>query len=135
MLQKPTLFLKPPGVACEAARGAKNPVAGNDDGDGIAAHSAAYGLSGHACGYFQSQASVASGFTPGDIQQQLPDLTLKRCAGRGEGKAAGLRGRTPEIIIQPVPNPGEQGKLRLVYPRLPHEKGVSRLQSGKVLPL
>ena len=46
-IQKRDFSFNPPGITGEAAICSQDSVAGNDDGNGVASHCAAYGLGGH----------------------------------------------------------------------------------------
>ena len=88
-LQETDFFVEAAGISSETATCAKNPVAGDDQGDGIMSHGSADSLGGHpskphpggnACGNL----AVGHGFTERDGQQNLPHCLAERSAPQAE---------------------------------------------------
>ena len=115
MAQKPTLFVKASSIACELSVGAHTAVAGNDDADGIAAHSTADGLCGHIGCYFPGNISVGSAFSVGDLKQDIPHLFLEICTAGGKVEGVCSWAFSPEIGIQPILCPVEYGQVILFH--------------------
>ena len=80
-LQQGSLAVEAAGVAGERAIGSNNAVAGNDEGDGIASHGAAYGLR-RAATDAASQFAVGHRLSVGDSKQGLPNTLLEWCASQ-----------------------------------------------------
>src|SRR5690606_7556337 len=81
--QQTDLAAEPPAVAVQGAIARQNAVAGNDDADGIAAHSRAdcAAMAGAQARPF-GQFAIGQSLAAGNFQQRLPDLALK---GRAPG--------------------------------------------------
>src|SRR5699024_8337244 len=93
------LHIEARSVAGEAAVGAHYAVAGDDDGDWVAADGAADGAGrgAEAAGEFGVGCELAAGY----LQQQPPDSLAEIAAARGEGQLARLGALTGKIALQP----------------------------------
>lgn len=79
------LFIQPSRIAGQAPVGAKDPVAGDQDGDRVMPHRAAYGLGGHMgqapfSGEALRQTAVCGGLAVGDTSSLLADSVLQAVA-------------------------------------------------------
>ncbi len=101
MPQQPNLSRDPAGIAGEFSAGSQNSVAGNDNGNGIAAHSSSNGLGSAGIAQHFRDLSVGYGVGVGDIHKNAPYLSLKVCAFRFQGKLGGAEKITGKIPVQP----------------------------------
>lgn len=97
--QEPTLNFEAPCIACKGALAADNPVAGNDNADGIAAHSLSHGLSGHVAlppggGNFPGDAAVGAQLPLRNAAENFPDLLLEGGPG-GVQREPAMEGASP----------------------------------------
>jgi hypothetical protein len=105
-----------PRPPTQAPGGRDNPVAGNDDRDGIAAvglPDRARAAASHPC-----DVDVRTGFAMRDRAQRLPHALSIGSAGRGERKVKDGK-LTIEIGVQLVAGTPQQGCVRLIPPPAP----------------
>lgn len=121
-LQQAFFFTDSSGIAGETSAGADDPVAGDQDRNGIVSNSAAHGLGRHgglpqACRQLPRDASVGAEFSMGDLQKNVPYRFLKRGAGRIKDKvqSGGLSGK---IAVQPAAQRGKDDVTGLFVPIL-----------------
>ena len=106
MAQQPLFLFDAAGIAGDFSSCAHHPVTGNQDADGIPAHSLSHRLGRHfgfsrQTDHFPGQVSVGSDFSIGNVQKKLPDLLLKGCSLRMQRKVQN-RILAPEVSIQPL---------------------------------
>lgn len=78
---------EPRGIASQAAVGMDDPMAGDDDGEGVFAVGIAHGPAGAWASDVRGQHGVAPGLAVGDVLQSLPDAPLEGRAPHIERKA------------------------------------------------
>mgnify|MGYP003309574904 CR=1 FL=1 len=78
------------GIAGEFSAGADNPVAGDDDPDGIAVDSLTNGPGGLRTSDGSGDLTVGAGLPIGDCQQPVPDRNLEGRSFRGNGEIKAL---------------------------------------------
>src|SRR5690606_41115794 len=83
-VQQPLLALQAAAVAGEAAGGADDPVAGDDDAAGVAAVGEADGAGRLGAAEGVGEPSVGTGLAVGDARQRVPDAALERGAVRAQ---------------------------------------------------
>ncbi len=89
------------------AAAANNAMAGNDDGNGIAANSAAHSLTGHgflahSLGHYFGDAAVGQIFSMRDFTQNLPNALPKFAAYRSQRQIRNRWFFSGEITVQPL---------------------------------
>ena len=90
MPQQPALAVQARAVAPQAAVRGDDPVAGDDEGDGVTAVGLAHGPAGLGVAHPPGQFAIGDGLPPGDAPQFLPDPELK-------GGALGVQGEGGKI--------------------------------------
>lgn len=100
------------GEACEFSRGSDDPVAGHDDGDGVAPVGCADGSAGGGDSELLCELPVASRLTEGDREKSLPYIFLERSTAHIERKVERLA-RTCEVFAELLLGPDEDRVVRL----------------------
>ena len=94
------------GISGQAAVGSYHPMAGDEDTDGVVSDGISYRLGGHVrasepTGGFSSDLFVSSGFSVGDVTQDVPDSLLERGTYELHGREkVGLASR--KINVEPL---------------------------------
>ena len=95
------------GIAAEATVGGDDAVAGDDEGNGIAADGLADCPGGTAIKE-PGEVAIGAGLAVRDGEEYLPDTALERCAVRMEA-GNGMRLTAGKIIVQPMDGLGYYG--------------------------
>lgn len=82
-------------------------MAGDDYGDGVVTHCAAYGLGGHGGnvvfgGYELGEGAVGGRLSVGNLAEVAPDLLAEGCACGGEGEVCDGGSLVGEVKVKPV---------------------------------
>ena len=97
MPQQPALAVQAGTVAPQAAVRGDDPVAGDDEGDGIDGVGLAHGPGGLGAPYPAGQFAVGDGLPPGNAPQFLPDPELKGGALGVQGEGGKIGGGAIEV--------------------------------------
>ncbi len=88
-------------IACEPVTGAHDPVAGDEDTNGVYGNCLSHCLGTGGTQHF-GKLTVGDRFPIGDLQQKLPDTHLKRRAGRSKRKRSRGGGFPSKVITHPI---------------------------------
>ena len=109
--QKLTLHVQTACESGETAVCADDPVAGDEDGNAVAAHCLTDSLTGLGLADAAGDVTVGAGLTGRDFQQGVPDLLLKIGTGRAQGKFPVIRCIPGEVAVKPIPCSGKDGQI------------------------